>query len=351
MRSQRAIARAAGLAALVLTALVPAGPLVAQEVAIRDLASANQTVPIRLMGYGLVVGLDGSGDRALGGPDGSHTVQSVVNLLRRFDIEVPAGAIRMRNVAAVLVTAEIDPFLRPGGRFTVRVSSLGDARSLRGGVLWMTPLVADAGGAAVAAAQGALWLGDQTGSGRRGAYVVETTATVPDGGVVEAEQQRPEFAATSRLLLRTPDLGTAVRIAQVINTELGAGSATAEDPGSVTIRLPADDGITVLSRIMELRVRPETASRLVISAREGTIVGGGDIVVGPAVVSHGAITLSIGGAGVGTPELGDVRMPGGSTVQEIAAALHAVQAPASEISAIFQALREVGAIRAELVVR
>jgi flagellar P-ring protein FlgI len=334
-----------------LALLTGAAPVAAQDVPIRDLATPDQALPVRLMGYGLVVGLDGTGDRVLGGSTGSHTVQSIVNLLRRFDVEVPSAAVRSRNVAAVLVTAEVDPFLRPGGRFTVRVSSLGDARSLRGGVLWMTPLVADAGAAPLAAAQGALWLGDQSGTSRRGAYVVETTASVPDGGVLEADQGRPAFASTSRLLLRTPDLGTAVRIEQVINAALGAGTATAEDPGSVAIRLEGDDRVTDLSRIMELRVRPDVAARIVVSAREGTVVAGGDIIVGAAVVSHGAITLSIGDVGNGLPEIGDVRLPGGATIQEIAAALHAVSTPAAEISAIFQALKEVGAIRAEVVVR
>lgn len=340
---------APALAALALAATLAASPAHAQEPAIRDLVTADQAAPVRLMGYGLVIGLDGTGDRAIGGGDGSHTVQSVVNLLRRFDIEVPAGAVRMRNVAAVLVTAEVDPFLRPGGRFNVQVSSLGDARSLRGGVLWMTPLLAEAGGEPVAAAQGAIWLGDPPG-GRRG-YIVETTADVPDGGIIEREQRRPDFAMTSRLLLRTPDLGTAVRIAQAINAELGAGTASADDPGSVSIRLPEADRMEALSTVLDLRVRAATAARLIVSAREGTIVGGGDIVVGPAVVSHGAITLAVGGTGQGAPELGDVRLPAGATVQEVASALHAVQAPATEIGAIFRALRDVGAIRAEVVVR
>ena len=113
---------------------------------IRDLVIDDQGIAVRLVGYGLVTGLSGTGDVAYSGRNSQHTVQSVANVLRRFDIIVPAELLRTRNVAAVLVTAEVSPYLRPGGRFEVQVSSVGDSRSLRGGVLWMTPLVTEAGG-------------------------------------------------------------------------------------------------------------------------------------------------------------------------------------------------------------
>ncbi|MEX0911968.1 MAG: flagellar basal body P-ring protein FlgI, partial [Gemmatimonadota bacterium] len=122
-----------------------------QDTRIADLTIQETAVPVRLVGYGLVVGLDGTGDR--GGSGGGQTVQSVANLLRRFDVDVPPDVLRMRNVAAVLVTAEVSPYLRPGGRFEVHVSSIGDARSMRGGVLWMTPLISDVAGIPVASAQ------------------------------------------------------------------------------------------------------------------------------------------------------------------------------------------------------
>jgi flagellar P-ring protein FlgI len=326
-------------------------PAAAQEFRVRDLTVTEQTVPVRLMGYGLVVGLDGTGDRPVGG-QGSHTVQSVANVLRRFDIEVPAAAVRTRNAAAVLVTAELNPYLRPGGRFEVKVSSLGDARSLRGGVLWMTPLVADVGGQAVAAAQGALLLSEGGMAARRNAYVVETTASIPDGGVLELELPRPAFAAASRLLLREPDLTTASRIADAINQQIGPDVAAVEDPGSISLTLGAGaERIAALTRIGDLRVQPDRPARLVINGRDGTVVAGGDVRVGAAVVSHGVITLSIGGGGNGGGGPGNLRMEPGTSVQEIAAALHAVQAPPTEIGAIFQSLREVGAISAEVVIR
>src|SRR5690606_22790207 len=154
-----------------------------QEVRIRDLTLAGGDVPVRLVGYGLVVGLDGTGDRAIGGYGARHTVQSIANLLRNFDIEVPATVLRTRNVAAVLVTAEVSPYLRPGGRFDVHVASLGDAMSLRGGVLWMTPLVPEVGGQPAATAQGPLVLSD--GAAPRPVPGTETSARIPDGGLLE----------------------------------------------------------------------------------------------------------------------------------------------------------------------
>lgn len=341
--------RMISIGAAALAILLGGSGAAAQEVRVRELTVSDQSVPVRLMGYGLVVGLDGTGDR--GGGRGSHTVQSVTNLLRRFDVEVPPQAVQTRNAAAVLVTAEVSPYLHAGGRFEVKVSSVGDARSLRGGVLWMTPLVADVGGPAVAAAQGPLLITEGGGSGRRDAYVVETTGGVPDGGVLEAEQRRPAFASASRLLLKEPDLGTAVRIAEAINRGVGAGVATVEDPGSITLNVAAEEErMATLMRIGDLRVQPDRPIRLVIIARNGSVVAGGDIPVGNAVISHGPITLAVGGRG-GADVPGNVQMAAGSSVQEIASALHAVRAPAAEIAAIFQALREAGALSAELVIR
>lgn len=348
MRRVRACFRA-GLLGLVLLAC-SAGRGEGQEVRVRDLTLGDAVVPVRLMGYGLVVGLDGTGDRATGGRGSGQTVHSVANLLRRFDVEVPAELLRTRNVAAVLVTAEVSPYLRSGGRFPVHVASLGDARSLRGGVLWMTPLVMEAGGEPVASAQGAMLISD--GGSARGSYTVETTARSPEGGVLEADLPRPAFAAQSRLVLREPDLGTALRIAEAINREVGAGTARVEDPGAVALTPPGDDRAVLLARIGELRVRPDRPSRVVIDGRDGTVVAGGEVRVGPATVSHGAVTLAIGAPPEGGPGgPGEVRVPEGTSVREVASALHAVRAPPAEIAAVFESLRAVGAIGAEVVVR
>ncbi|MFO7260950.1 MAG: flagellar basal body P-ring protein FlgI [bacterium] len=329
----------------------------AQDVRIRDITLADRDVPVRLVGYGLVVGLDGTGDRAIGTYGARHTVQSVVNLLRNFDIEVPAAMLRTRNVAAVLVTAEVSPYLRPGGRFDVQVASLGDAVSLRGGVLWMTPLVPDVGGPAVATAQGALVLSD--GASSRPVPGTETSARIPEGGLLEQELPRPAFASTSRLVLREPDIGTALRIAAAIDAEFGAGTAQVEDPGAVALNPPGGTSLPeFLARIGELRVTPDRRPQIVIDARDGTVVAGGDLRVGSAVVSHAGMTLTIGGAqggayldGDGGALTGAIRVDAGATVQEVAAALHAVGAAPQEIAAIFESLQRIGALAATVVSR
>jgi flagellar P-ring protein precursor FlgI len=354
--------------ALLLAVLVPAllaalpGAAAAQDARIRDLTLTDGAAPIRLVGYGLAVGLDNSGDRSSGGR-GGMTVQSVVNLLRNFNVEVPADLVRTRNSAAVLVTAEVSPYLRAGGRFDVHVASLGDARSLRGGVLYMAPLVAEAGGRPVAAAQGSLLLSEGVDPRQRlGPPAVETAARIPGGGQLEADLPRPTLAQSGRLLLKEPDLVTATRIAAAVNQALGANTATVEDPGAVTLNIPAAGRAAALARVGELAVRPARVARVVIDARDGTVVAGGDLAVGEAVVSHGAVTLNIGAdaapaagpnaggaAGQGVP--GDVRVAPGTSVQKVAAALHAVQTPAADIAAIFAALRDVGALSADVIVR
>ena len=337
-----------------LLALGASATLGAQDARVRDLVLNDVAPPVRLMGYGLVTGLSGTGDRATGTYGSRQTVQSVVNLLRRFDVEVPAELLRMRNVAAVVVTAEVSPYLRPGGRFEVRVSSLGDAQSLHGGVLWMTPLVADAGGRPVAGAQGALLTSlDRSGRASSGGG---TSARVPDGGVLEVDLPRPQGSAISRFLLREPDITLASRIAATIDSVVGTpGTAIVEDPGSIRLAL-ADTSpnlAATLSKLRELRVRSPRPSRVIIDGRDGTVVAGGDLEVGAAVISHGGITLTIGAtlANDSTATKGDVRLPNGVTVQRIAAALHALQSTGGEIAAIFEGLHSVGAISADVVVR
>jgi flagellar P-ring protein precursor FlgI len=348
-----AVTRSLRTAAFALLALVTLGSALPAQTAIRDLVIEDQAVPVRLMGYGLVVGLDNTGDNGYGGRSSQQTVQSVVNLLKRFDVSVPAELLRTRNVAAVLVTAEVSPYLRAGGKFEIHVSSVGDARSLRGGVLWMTPLVADAGGQPVATAQGQLLVTDYS-AGRRRTYLVETTGRIPDGGLVEGELPRPAFASSSRLLLREPDVGTASRIVAAIDTALGAGTAKVEDPGAIALTLKDGDPAAQLAKIRDLTVRLTLPGRIVINAHDGTVVAGGELPVGAAVVSVGSVTLSIGGAPADTltgNTDGRVRLAAGTSVQQLITALHAVQTPPSQVALIFEALRRAGSISAEVVTR
>jgi flagellar P-ring protein FlgI len=326
-------------------------PLRAQEmIHVRDLTIEDKAIPVRLLGYGLVIGLDGTGDKASGGKLGGMTVNSVVNLLRRFGVQIPLEAMKTKNVAAVLVTAEVSPYLRAGGRFQVHVSSLGDARSLRGGVLWMTPLMSDVGGEPVATAQGPLLMAD-VGGGK--ASSIENSSRIPSGGLLEGELPRPAFAQSSKLLLRDPDVTMATRIATAINKELGDGTAEVEDPGSIALKLKDKEGTAAtLARIQDLRVQPQRVARLIIDSRDGTIIAGGDLTVGEATVSHGGITISIGAVDTtAAPVKNNLRVPSGTPVTRVAAALHAVQAPPNEIAAIFESLRAIGAISADVVIR
>lgn len=329
-----------------------AAPLVAQTVRVRDLTMAQAEIPVRLQGFGLVVGLDGSGDRVIGGFTGGPTVRSIANLLRNFGVEVPENLLRTRNAAAVLVTAEVSPYLRPGGRFEVQVASLGDASSLRGGMLWMTPMSAGMGIAPVATAQGSLMLSNGIVS-PVAASPVETSGGVPDGGLLEQPMPRPDFASGQALLMKTPDFTAASLVADAVNAAVGAGTATVEDPGAVTLDLQGADAATTLRQIGDLTVTLPANARIVIDGRDGTVVVGGDVRVGAAVVSHGSLTLAIGNAAAapGGGIAGDVRMPVDASVQDVAAALHAVAAPPSAIATVMQKLAEVGAITAQVIVR
>jgi flagellar P-ring protein FlgI len=358
LRADRRARQVGVLCALVSMALLTTATMLHGQSRIRDLVLADGAAPVRMVGYGLVAGLDGTGDRGMGGAQGGQTVQSIVNLLRRFDITVPANVLRTRNVAAVLVTAEVSTYLRPGGRFDVQVSSIGDAPSLRGGVLYMTPLLAEVGGTPLATAQGGVVLSE--GSDRTGARSygtrVETSARVPGGGAIEADLPRANYiAASNALLLREPDIAVASRIAAVIDSALGAGTARVDDPGSVTLTLKDTAGSARSAAIAALRALPIRIARgakVVIDGRDGTVVAGGEVTVGEAVVTHGPLTLAIGGGADTTAvAAGEVRLVAGISVQRIASALHGVRSSPQEIAAIFSALREVGAISAEVVIR
>jgi len=353
--------RALLLAALTLPLAVAAAH--GQQVAtVADLTVRQGVVPRRLVGYGLVVGLDGSGDRSFGTQNAATmTVRSVVNLLRRFNVEVPPEQLRLRNVAAVLVTAELSPYLRPGGRFEVQVSAMGDATSLRGGVLWMTPLVSDPNQPPLATAQGPLVVAtDGTGriSNRQG-----NAGRIADGGILEVDQPPVQLAGEPRLALRQPNLRMATRIAGAISAAFGAGTARADDPGSVLLNPGAGraDSLSAwLAAIDTLSVPVVDAARIVIDGRDGTVVVGGDIRIGSAVVSHRGITVQVGTEPPDTAArapadsaggAGLIRAGTGSSVQTLVAGLHAAGARPAEVAAIFEALRASGAIKAEVVVR
>jgi flagellar P-ring protein precursor FlgI len=345
---------------LLIAALLPLAGAARAQVSARvsDLTLHPGNVPRRLVGYGIVTGLDGTGDRSFGSVAGSTpSVRSVVNLLRRFGVQVPPEQLRLRDVAAVVVTAEVSPWLRAGGRFEVQASALGDASSLRGGVLFTTPLVTDPGEPPVATAQGALYV--TSDDPRRGGFLQRAnTGRVPDGGVLEED---PESfpPADKRLLLRRPDLSTASRIASAINAAFGDSTATVEDPGSLTLQAGAGSTETspgFFAAVDTVLVTVREPARIVIDGREGTIVAGGGIQVGPAVVHRMGVTLEIGGSGqpaggAAADSTGRVRVASQASVQDVAAGLHAAGLKPADMAAIFEALRAAGAMVAEVLVR
>jgi flagellar P-ring protein FlgI len=334
-----------------LPGTAPAAP--DSQARVGDLTIRQGDIPRRVAGYGLVVGLDGSGDRSFGlATSGSPTVRSVINLLQRFGVEVPVQHLRLRNVAAVLVSGEISPYLHAGGRFEVQVSALGDASSLRGGTLWITPLVTDPGSPAIATAQGPLYV--ETDDMARSYYAFGgNSGRIPQGGVLEVEPDAPAPLA-SRLYLRSPDLRTASRIAQSINSGFGEGVAKAEDPGVIALTPPADrngDLAGFLAAVDTLLVAFDGPARIIISSREGTVVAGGDVRVGPATISHHGITLQIGAPRESEPVEGLVRIDARSSVQDVAAGLQAAGAKPDEVVAIFEGLQAAGALNAQVVIR
>ncbi|MES2305388.1 MAG: flagellar basal body P-ring protein FlgI [Gemmatimonadota bacterium] len=342
----------------VLLALAVIASSSSAQVRIGDVTSRDGEVPVRVVGYGLVVGLDGTGDKSFGNSNGAvHTVKSVTNLLRRFNIEVPGDRLRLRNVAAVLVTAEISPYLRPGGRFEVQVASLGDATSLRGGVLWMTPLVANPDDAPLATAQGAIPIQLEERSGRGGyrgnSNKGASSGRITDGGILEASLPALTLAANPRLVLRSPDLGLAARVAMAINAKYGPGAAKVEDPGSVLLKAPAGGADSLpmfLAAVDTLSVTASDSPRIVIDARSGMIVAGGDARVGPAVVSLHGITVRIGDS-TSVPSAGVVSLAKGATVRDVAVGLQALGTPPADVAAVFDGLRAAGAMTATVVIR
>lgn len=351
---------------------------------VSDFAVRQGDVPRRLVGYGLVVGLDGTGDRSFGGAGGqTMTVKSIVNLLRRFQIEVPPEFIRARDVAAVLVSAEVSPYLRSGGRFEVQVSAIGEATSLRGGTLWMTPLIENPSQPPVGTAQGTLFVDAPEGIASRATALRRgNSGRIRQGGVLEVDPA--PMTPSTMLALREPDMGTASRVAAAINAAFGAKTATVTDPGSIQLTPPAqaaqNGGVAgFLAAVDTVSVTVRDEPRIIIDGRDGTVVAGGAISVGQAVISHRGITLRIGGgsasaaaanannpngtvpgipsaspsSGSAARDLADasLSMPANASVGDIAAGLHAANASAGEIAAIFEALQAAGALTAQVVIR
>nr|WP_245538982.1 flagellar basal body P-ring protein FlgI [Thioflavicoccus mobilis] len=342
---------------------------------IKDIASVAGVRSNQLVGYGLVVGLNGTGDKT---NTTQFTAQSVQNMLRQLGVAIPADArIRPENVAAVLVTATLPPFAKQGQTIDVTVSSIGNAESVRGGVLLMTPLKAG-DGQIYALAQGNLVVG---GFGARGADGSKITVNhpsagrIPNGATVERAVAGP-FADGGDLVLQfqDPDFTTAQRVADAINQRLGPGQAEPLDAASVRVLAPDDVGERVgfVALIENLRVEPADApARVIINSRTGTVVIGQHVVVLPAAVSHGNLIVTIsenpvvsqpapfsdGVTVMGSDSQIEIQqedrmflLKPGISLEEIVQAVNRVGAAPGDLVAILEALRKAGALRASLEV-
>ena len=344
---------------------------------IKDIATVSGVRANQLFGYGIVVGLDGTGDQTTQAP---FTIQSIINMLAKFGVTVPAGSNpQLKNVAAVTVTAELPPFAKPGQTIDVTVASIGNAASLRGGQLLMTPLHG-LDGEVYAFAQGSMLVSGFGVSGKDGSRIslnVPSSGRIPNGASVEREVPT-KFAQDQFLVLNlnTPDFTTASRVASGINKILGAGVAEATDPVSIKVLAPsnAEQRIAYLATLEAIEVEPgEAPARVIINSRTGTVVISSHVQVTAAAVAHGSLSVTIterqdvsqpnpftkGTTATVTPrsdvnvQQADARMfvfQAGVNLDEIVRAVNRVGAAPGDLVAILEALRQAGALRAELVV-
>jgi len=316
---------------------------------VKDIASVKGVRDNLLIGYGLVVGLKGTGDS---GTD--ITSKSMVRLFEKMGIQSGATDFKSKNVAAAIVTARLAPFARAGTRMDVTVSSIGDAGSLEGGTLLVTPL--RAGDQNVyAVAQGPLSLGQMTGGGGAGGggggAIFPTTARVPNGALIEKEvegsfTQKKTFV----LSLNDPDFTTAARLSRIINAELGGKYAVARDSGTLDVIVPFSfegSGVELIATIENLDVNPDSKARVVLNERTGTVVIGENVRIENVAIAHGDLAIEVGGPKGPKEKVGII---GGSTIKDVVKALNALGVAPKDLTAIFQALRAAGALQADLEV-
>ncbi len=342
---------------------------------IKDIADFEGVRENQLVGYGLVVGLAGTGDSLRNSP---FTRQSLAAMLERLGVNATNGNLNTRNVAAVMVTANLPPFASQGSRIDVTVSALGDARSLAGGQLLVTPLIG-ADQQVYAVAQGALAVGGFSAEGASGSSVsrgVTTAGRISSGALVEREivfdiAAQPEL----RLALRNPDFTTAQRIVAAINAAVGMEAARAANPGTIVLRRPAEyagDMVTLLGAIENLEVAVDAPARIVIDENSGIVVMGENVRVSTVAIAQGSLTISVtedpfvsqpapfsrgetvvapsSGVNVEEEPGGLVVVPGGVPLRQLVNGLNALGVSPRDMIAILQALKAAGAIQAEIEV-
>jgi flagellar P-ring protein precursor FlgI len=341
---------------------------------IKDVAYLNGQTSEQIIGYGLVVGLAGSGDSYRS----SFTIQSVTSMLKRFGITTPQTDLKTKNVAAVIVTTTLNSNLKAGAHFDVIVSSMGDATSLQGGTLLMTPL-SGMNGQVYGFAQGSLSVGGydiNTYTGNRVSKNHTLAGRVPRGGTLKQSISIPEISADEvSIYLNEPDITTSENVTKAVNQKFGSEIAKAVDAAEVIVTIPADKKnniIGFLSEVENITVQVDDIAKVVLNERTGTVVSGQSVKIQPVTITHGSLNISIRNYPIvsqpnpfsqGKTAVVDNLIPyvqqdstntvaiqGASNVQEVAAALNSLKVSPRDIISIFQALKEAGALMAELII-
>jgi flagellar P-ring protein precursor FlgI len=340
---------------------------------LKDVASLQGPIAQPVVGYGLVVGLNKTGDKR----QTVFSAQTLANMLERFGVAVPPGGIKIENVAAVLVTAELGPYAQTGSRLDVTASSIGDAKSLQGGTLLPTPLRGP-DGSIVALAQGPLSIGGFSGGAGGNTVSVNhlTVGRVPGGALVQvARQTMLPPTDVLRFSMREPDFISASRVAKAINIELGASSARVSDPGTIIVEVPQEYRAAVpdlVARLEPLPIAVDSTARVVINERTGTVVLGGDVRIGPVAVAHGNLSVRVATdyqvsqpeglsqgqttvvpqtqVNVNQEDRKLLALEAGTTLADVVRALNTLGVTPRDIIAIMQALKAAGALRADVVI-
>jgi len=342
------------------------------QVRIKDITRLRNLKEVQVFGYGLVVGLNGTGDKR----GASFTVQSISNMLQNMGIAIDPESLRVKNCAAVIVTSTVSAFARPGSRVDILVSSLGNASSLEGGTLLVTPLQGIDGNIYVMA-QGPVSIGgfniESGGTAFRKNH--PTVGKIPGGGIVKKSPLIDLPKEKIELVLSQPDFTTANRICEAINKNLSKKIATALDASVIKIEIPdeveSEEVVGFISRIQNLPVVPETIAKVVINERTGTIVVGHHVRISPVAVAHGNLFVTIKRTPVisqpaplsegetvkeekieikAEEEKGRITLLEGATVEQLVRSFNALGVTPRDMIAIFQALKEAGALQAELVI-
>ena len=325
---------------MLIVALVLA-PLSAYPARLKDIANIRGVRSNQLVGYGVVVGLNGTGDSK-----SEFTNKSIERMLDRLGVKVQGKDVSSKSVAAVIVTADLPPFARSGNKLDITVSTLGDASSLKGGTLVQTPLRA-ADQQVYAVAQGSLVVGYS------GAGVHETAARLPNGAMIERDIGQ-EFASRKmfRLTLHNPDFTTAARVVKVINKELAGKYAAALDAGTIDVTSPPPfegKGVELLAMVESLDINPDQPARVVVNEKTGTVVIGAGVKISRVAISHGDLTVKVGGDG-GSKKDGDkiMVMDEAVNVGDIVKAMNKLGVGPKDLITILQSIKAAGALHGDL---